>query len=112
MSYTISFNKDNSNSLNNAKTKKQQQKPTRLLKLKENTTITTTTTVVGGGSGGGKKFIPDDNFTNELDINYIYLMYGIPKSLIDLFYEIIHLTNHKNIFHRRKVFPRNFENLC
>lgn len=39
-------------------------------------------------------------------------MYGIPKSLIDLFYEIIHLTNHKNIFHRRKVFPRNFPKIC
>lgn len=114
MSYTISFNKDNSNSLNNAKTKKQQQKTDKTIKTgKENTTTTTTTTtVVGGGSGGGKKFIPNDNFTNELDINYIYLMYGIPKSLIDLFYEIIHLTNHKNIFHRRKVFPRNFPKIC
>ena len=85
-------------------------KPTRLLKLERKHTITTTTTVVGGGSGG--KFIPDDNFTNELDINYIYLMYGIPKSLIDLFYEIIHLTNHKT-FSIVVSIPKKFpENLC
>ncbi|RLV96311.1 Arginine metabolism regulation protein II [Spathaspora sp. JA1] len=48
----------------------------------------------------------------SLDINSIYLMYGLPKSLIELFHEIIHLTNHKNFFTKRKVFPRNFPKIC
>ncbi|KAG7664434.1 ARG83 [[Candida] subhashii] len=59
-------------------------------------------------------FIPTTNQFQEaiVDINAIYMMYGIPKSLLDLFHEIIHLTNHKNMFRRWKVFPRNFPKIC
>ena len=53
-------------------------------------------------------FIPNDKFTYNLDINHIYQMYGIPRSLLNLFDEIIHLTNHKNIYTMRQSFPRNF----
>lgn len=48
----------------------------------------------------------------DVDFQLVYLMYGLPKDLLDLFLEIIHLTNHKNIFRRQRVFPRNFPRLC
>lgn len=57
-------------------------------------------------------FIPNDKFTYNLDINHIYQMYGIPRSLLNLFDEIIHLTNHKNIYTMRQSFPRNFPKIC
>ncbi|KAL6451975.1 ARG81 Arginine metabolism regulation protein II [Candida maltosa Xu316] len=89
MSYTVSFNKRDLNGYENAEEIK-------LPAPKEK-----------------QLFIPDENtFTSNIDINSIYLMYGLPKSLLDLFHEIIHLTNHKNIFNRRKVFPRNFPKIC
>lgn len=51
-------------------------------------------------------------FSGLLDTNGIYLMYGIPKLLFDIFHEVVHLTNHKNIFETRRVFPRNFPKIC
>ncbi|KAK6454878.1 Arg83 zinc finger protein [Scheffersomyces xylosifermentans] len=57
-------------------------------------------------------WVPHENWTDVVDINTVYLMYGYPKSLLDLFHETVHLTNHKNIFNRRKVFPRNFPRIC
>ncbi|EGW35368.1 uncharacterized protein SPAPADRAFT_69629 [Spathaspora passalidarum NRRL Y-27907] len=60
-------------------------------------------------------FIPANHkfsLSTAIDTNAIYLMYGLPKSLIDLFHEVIHLTNHKNFFTKRKVFPRNFPKIC
>ncbi|CAI5759473.1 unnamed protein product [Candida verbasci] len=47
-----------------------------------------------------------------IENNLMYLTYGISKSLIDIFHQIIHLTNHKNIFSQKKVFPRNFPKIC
>lgn len=44
--------------------------------------------------------------------NNLHLMVGLPKSLLDIFHEVIHLTNHKNVFQQRKVFPRNFPRIC
>ncbi|KAI5955165.1 ARG83 [Candida jiufengensis] len=69
----------------------------------ENTTITP-----------NSKFSPQLNtkFTTKLDIDLIYLMFGIPQDLLNLFHEIIHLANHKNIFNLKKQFPRNFPKLC
>ncbi|KAI5957406.1 ARG83 [Candida margitis] len=60
------------------------------------------------------KFAPNLNirFTTTLDTELIYLMYGIPKDLLHIFHESIHLANHKNIFSVKKVFPRNFPRLC
>ncbi|KAG2735569.1 hypothetical protein G9P44_001783 [Scheffersomyces stipitis] len=57
-------------------------------------------------------YSPHPNWTSIVDSNTIHLMYGLPKSLLDLFHETIHLTNHKNIFRKRRVFPRNFPKIC
>lgn len=58
----------------------------------------------------------DDDFlpelTNDLDENSIYLMYGLPKSLVQLFEQIVHLTNHKRIFKIQSKYSRNFPKLC
>ncbi|CUM63571.1 uncharacterized protein PRCAT00001150001 [Priceomyces carsonii] len=40
--------------------------------------------------------------------NLIYEIFGLPHDLLDLFNEIIHLTNHKYLFKVNKVLPRNF----
>lgn len=60
------------------------------------------------------KFAPSLNtkFTSTLDTELIYLMYGIPRDLLHIFHESIHLANHKNIFSVKKVFPRNFPRIC
>lgn len=42
----------------------------------------------------------------------VYVMFGLPKSLIQLFHEVIQLTNHKNVFRTKGVTPRNFPRLC
>lgn len=44
--------------------------------------------------------------------NSIYLSFGLPKSLIELFNEVIQLTNHKNVFRTKGVTPRNFSRIC
>lgn len=44
--------------------------------------------------------------------NSIYLSFGLPKSLIELFNEVIQLTNHKNVFRTKGVVPRNFSRIC
>lgn len=49
---------------------------------------------------------------NHFNSELVYLLIGIPQDLIDLFYNIVQLTNHKNTFKRRKVFPRNFPKIC
>ncbi|KAI5965700.1 ARG83 [Candida pseudojiufengensis] len=88
--YTINFNKN--------------QKYNAAYELtSENTTVTP-----------NSKFSPQVNtiFTAKLDIDLIYLMFGIPQDLLNLFHETIHLANHKNIFNLKKQFPRNFPKLC
>lgn len=42
----------------------------------------------------------------------VYVMYGLPKLLINLFHEVIQLANHKNVFRTRGVTPRNFPRIC
>lgn len=42
----------------------------------------------------------------------VYLSFGIPKSLIQVFHEVIQLTNHKNVFRTRGITPRNFPKIC
>lgn len=42
----------------------------------------------------------------------IYVSWGLPKSLIQLFYEVTQLANHKNVFQTKGVTPRNFPLLC
>lgn len=56
------------------------------------------------------KFTPyiATKFTSMFDADLIYLMFGIPRDLLLIFHELIHLANHKNIFNLRNVFPRNF----
>ncbi|CAK9440969.1 uncharacterized protein LODBEIA_P48380 [Lodderomyces beijingensis] len=56
------------------------------------------------------KFTPhlDTEFTTAFDADLIYLMYGIPRDLLHIYHESIHLANHKSIFNIQKVFPRNF----
>lgn len=44
--------------------------------------------------------------------NSVYLMYGLPKSLIDLFRDSVELANHKRVFHTEKRYPRNFPRIC
>ncbi|CAG88263.2 DEHA2E16302p [Debaryomyces hansenii CBS767] len=55
-----------------------------------------------------KPWIP----TPGVDTDSIYLMYGIPRSLIKLFKKAVDLTNHKNIFRARNEFPRHFFKVC
>lgn len=50
--------------------------------------------------------------TPQLGDKSIYVSYGIPKSLLQLFNDVVHLTNHKNIFLSRGVFPRNYPRIC
>lgn len=45
------------------------------------------------------------------DINF-YVECGLPKSLMQLFNEVIQLTNHKNVFRTNGVSPRNFPRIC
>lgn len=47
-----------------------------------------------------------------LTANSVYLLYGIPQSLMKLFYDIVNLTNHKRVFFNEKKFPRNFPKIC
>ncbi|KAI3404633.2 ARG83 [Candida oxycetoniae] len=65
-----------------------------------------------GASGHSPKikFRPylQTKFTSLFDADLIYLMYGLPRDLLHIFHESIHIANHKNIFDHRKVFPRNF----
>lgn len=56
--------------------------------------------------------IPHPNTLGIFKLESSYLMYGAPKKLLDLFHEIIHLTNHKNIFENRQIKPRNFPKIC
>lgn len=56
------------------------------------------------------EFTPETN--NSLDQNSVYLMYGLPRSLILLFNDIIHLTNHKRVFQLQNKYPRNFPKFC
>lgn len=58
------------------------------------------------------KKVPNFELDGFFNLSTIYLMYGLPKSLLDLLHEITHLTNHKNIFKRKNVFPRNFPRIC
>lgn len=50
--------------------------------------------------------------TPQFGDNSIYVSYGIPKSLLQLFNDIVHLTNHKNVFLTKGVFPRNYPRIC
>lgn len=59
-----------------------------------------------------KVLIPVPNRLTCVDWNSCYVMYGLPSSLINLLHEIVHLTNHKNIFSRRHITPRNFPRIC
>ncbi|ODV78966.1 uncharacterized protein CANTADRAFT_51867 [Suhomyces tanzawaensis NRRL Y-17324] len=59
-----------------------------------------------------ERFVPKAHFTTSVDMDTLHMMYGLPGSLLDLFHEIVHLTNHKNIFQRKRVFPRNFPKIC
>lgn len=49
---------------------------------------------------------------DELSVNSVYLLYGIPQSLMKLFYDIINLTNHKHVFYIEQKYPRNFPKIC
>lgn len=59
-----------------------------------------------------KQKTPNFKLDGFFDLSMVYLMYGLPKSILDLLHEITHLTNHKNIFRRKNVFPRNFPRIC
>lgn len=48
----------------------------------------------------------------SLDDGSIFLSYGLPKSLLQLVQEVVHLTNHKNVFRTRGLAPRNFPRIC
>lgn len=47
-----------------------------------------------------------------LDDQSMYVSWGLPKSLIQLFYEVTQMANHKNVFQTKGVTPRNFPLLC
>lgn len=50
--------------------------------------------------------------TPNIEDSSVYLTFGLPKSLIELFHEVIQLTNHKNVFRTKGVTPRNFPRIC
>lgn len=53
------------------------------------------------------------NLRSRIDEKNIYLMVGgLPKLLIDIFQELVSLTNHVNVFRQRGSFPRTFLRIC
>ncbi|OBA19056.1 hypothetical protein METBIDRAFT_33673 [Metschnikowia bicuspidata var. bicuspidata NRRL YB-4993] len=47
-----------------------------------------------------------------LEDGSIFLSYGLPKALLQLVQEVVHLTNHKAVFKTRGLAPRNFPRIC
>lgn len=60
----------------------------------------------------GLVYVPSVDASPGIDVNSIYLMYGIPASLIKLFSRVVDLTNHKSIFQTRNSFPKNYAKVC
>ncbi|KAK6464164.1 fungal-specific transcription factor domain-containing protein [Scheffersomyces coipomensis] len=108
MSFTISFNKRKLGGYDEA------ERSDMMMTNNDSIKSTNSNYKVNGRRRDSLITIPSTkvNFYTNIDNNSIHLMYGIPKSLLDIFHEIIHLTNHKNIFNKRKVFPRNFPKIC
>lgn len=92
MSFTISFDRTNQSTYNQAEQAPEYPRRLDLVTM---------------------QFTPSrTRLMGPVDTNTVYLMYGVPKNLMDVFHDIVHLTNHKNIFRRKKVFPRNFPRIC
>lgn len=57
--------------------------------------------------------IPDPFDINKVKGIYpIELSYGIPMSLMDIMMRVVVISDHKNWFERKRVFPRNFPKFC
>lgn len=59
-----------------------------------------------------RSYIPNIGFQPLAYEEVVHQMCGIPSTLLNLFYRVIHLTNHKKLFSQRGVFPRNFPKIC
>lgn len=42
----------------------------------------------------------------------VYLTFGLPENLIQLFHAVVQLTNHKNVFQSQGLTPRNYPRIC
>ncbi|CCE86063.1 Piso0_005712 [Millerozyma farinosa CBS 7064] len=59
-----------------------------------------------------RSYIPNIGFQPLAYEEVVHQMCGIPSTLLNLFFRVIHLTNHKKLFSQRGVFPRNFPKIC
>ncbi|KAM9920252.1 hypothetical protein OXX59_007373 [Metschnikowia pulcherrima] len=48
----------------------------------------------------------------SLDDGSVFSSFGLPRALLRLVQEVVHLTNHKNVFKSRVLAPRNFPRIC
>lgn len=53
-----------------------------------------------------------DPIRPEVGDSSIYVSYGLPKSLLQLLYDCVQLTNHKRVFENQMFYPRNFPKVC
>ena len=64
-------------------------------------------------SADKKIYIPEFPTSETLSgVSMVELNYGLPLSLLDLMIRTITISNHRNWFLRKKVFPRNFPKFC
>lgn len=48
----------------------------------------------------------------RVDDSSVYVSTGLPASLLQLLHEVTQLANHKNVFRKKGVAPRNFPRIC
>lgn len=93
-SFTVHFNKNNTESEKSA--------PEELLEAERRSSVSISSR---------NKQIPAPVIPLLVDQS-MDISWGLPKSLIQLFYEVTQLANHKNVFRTKGVTPRNFPRLC
>lgn len=57
-------------------------------------------------------FTPSLKCPLKFQREFVYAMFGLPLSLLQLFFRTIHLSNHKRMFQAERLFPRNFPKMC
>lgn len=115
ISNLISSNDDNLSFSINFQGKRSDEEPKRKKrKTTSSLPILTKSSLINTDSSIVYPYVPDPNKMgyNTFNSELIYVLFGIPKSLIDIFYKVIQLTNHKKVFLQKKVFPRNFPVIC
>ena len=68
-------------------------------------------------AGRELSFVPHIPRPEEIKMGHfsqenVYILWGVPPSLMDIFKKCVQFANEKNVFRRKKQFPRNFPKLC